>query len=170
MTASSQLSRAGLLAALRASEQEVLALGQLPPESFEQGRYENGWTARQILAHLASMEWTYPRLIDLAREAASASASAVPDAVSSSAEMRGGHDAYNARQVAKREQTPVPELLAEFQRNRAATIAAVEAVDEALLTTPIRSAGGRRGSLAAVLHGIAVEHVRGHARDIRGER
>jgi hypothetical protein len=63
--------KAELLAALRASRDEVLALVRaLSPERLEEGRYENGWNGRQILAHLASIEWTYPRLIDIAREAA----------------------------------------------------------------------------------------------------
>ncbi|MBI2217338.1 MAG: hypothetical protein HYU51_08580 [Candidatus Rokubacteria bacterium] len=41
----------------------------LPPRRLEEGRYENGWNGREILAHLASIEWTYPRLIEIAREA-----------------------------------------------------------------------------------------------------
>ena len=58
------------------------------------------------------------------------------------------------------------ELLAEFDQNRAATIQAVEAADEALLARRIRSAGGVVGPLALVFHQIAVAHVLGHARDI----
>jgi hypothetical protein len=60
----------------------------------------------------------------------------------------------------------VAELLAEFERNRATTIAAVEAVDEALLARRIRSAGGVVGPLAQVFLQVAVLHVLGHARDI----
>ena len=80
--------------------------------------------------------------------------------------MRGGNDAYNERQVAKRAGVPPAELLAEFERNRAATLAAVEAADEALFAREIRSAGGVVGPLALVFHRVAVEHVLGHARDI----
>ncbi len=145
-------SRAELLEALRSSEQEVLAkLGALPAEEFEQGRYESGWNGRQILAHVASIEWTYPRLMDVAKLRAP-----------------GGIDAYNQRQVEKRAQASVAELLAEFQQNRAATIAAVEGSDEAFLTTPIRSAGGVTGPLAGVIYAVAVAHVLGHLNDIAG--
>ena len=50
-------SKAELLEALRSSEQEALSeLRALAPDVFEQGRYENGWDARQILAHIASIE------------------------------------------------------------------------------------------------------------------
>ena len=59
-----------LLDAFRASRDEVLALVRaLPPARLEEGRYENGWNGRQILAHVASIEWSYPRLIDIAQSA-----------------------------------------------------------------------------------------------------
>jgi hypothetical protein len=82
--------------------------------------------------------------------------------------MRGGNDAYNERQVARRAQRSAAELLAEFEQNRAATIQAVAGVDEALLARRIRSAGGVTGTLATVLQRVAVDHVLGHARDIAG--
>lgn len=165
-------SKAELLEALRTSGRDVLnALRALPPERLEEGRYENGWNGRQILAHLASIEWTYPRLIDIARQAPT------PDAGSAAAQagdelptrtMRGGNDAYNDRQVAKRARLTVAELLAEFELNRAATIRAVEAADDELFARRIRSAGGVVGPLALVFYQVAVAHVLGHARDIAG--
>jgi hypothetical protein len=70
MTATPVPSKQELLAALRASRDEVLAIVRaLPPARLEEGRYENGWNGRQILAHVASIEWSYPRLIDIARSA-----------------------------------------------------------------------------------------------------
>ena len=172
-------SKAALLEALRASEREVLArLRSLPETELEQGRYENGWNARQILAHIASIEWSYPRLIDIARQAPSPGANATPAEAGQgdrqepsgtrTATARGGIDDYNQRQVEKRADASVEELLAEFQKNRAATIAAVEAVDEALLTTPIRSAGGISGALAGVIDAIAIQHIMAHVNDIAG--
>ena len=82
--------------------------------------------------------------------------------------MPGGNDAYNARPVAKRDHLSAAELLAEFERNRAATSAAVESTDDALFTRRIRSAGGITGPLARVFYDVAVAHVLGHARDIAG--
>jgi DinB family protein len=153
-------SKGELLEALRTSRDHVLAaVRAVPAESLEQGRYEGGWNGRQILAHVSSIEWTYPRLIDIAREAEAASE--LPTRV-----MRGGADAYNDRQVAKRAHLSAAELLVEFERNRAATIRAVEAADERLFARPIRSAGGVTGPLATVLHAVAIEHVLGHVRDI----
>jgi uncharacterized damage-inducible protein DinB len=156
-------SKAELLQALATSRDEVLTLVRsLPPQRLEEGRYENGWNGRQILAHIASIEWTYPRLIDIARTPPAEETTPPTRA------MRGGNETYNDRQVSKRAHLTVPELLAEFETNRAATIRAVEAADEALFARPIRSAGGVVGPLALVFQQIAVAHVLGHARDIAG--
>ena len=165
-------SKAELLDALRASRDEVLTtVRALPPERLEAGRYENGWNGRQILAHLASIEWTYPRLIDIAREApetAARESGSRADAEPPTRTMRGGNDSYNDRQVAKRAHLSGAELLGEFERNRAVTIRAVEEADDRLLARHIRSAGGVTGPLARVFYQVAVLHVLGHARDIAG--
>ena len=108
-------SKGELLEALRSSGDEVLRMVRgLPAEHLEEGRYENGWNGRQILAHIASIEWSYPRLIDIARAPASPAADELPTRT-----MRGGNDAYNDRQVAKRAHLSAAELLAEFEKNRA---------------------------------------------------
>src|SRR3972149_3442167 len=143
MTQQRALSKADLLEVLRSSERETVAkLSALSPDEFELGRYENGWNGRQILAHGASTEWTYPRLIDVAGQRTRPEAAQKEPEGAPTRSFRGGVDDYNQRQVEKRGQTSVADLLAEFRTNRAATIAAVEQADEALLATPIRSAGG----------------------------
>ena len=157
-------SKAELLEALRSSRDEILAtVRALSPAALEQGRYESGWNGRQILAHIASIEWTYPRLIDIAREATPARPA---DTDTPTRSMRGGNDAYNERQVAKRAHLSSGELLEEFERNRAATIRAVEAADDALFARTIRSAGGVTGPLALVLYRVAIQHTLAHTRDI----
>jgi len=163
MTEPQALSKAELLEALRSSEREVVSkLSALSPDDLERGRYESGWNGREILAHIASMEWTYPRLVDVAREAAAPKGAAATP----TGGFRGGTGDYNQRQVEKRAGASVADLLAEFRQNRAATIAAVEQADEALLATPIRSAGGITGPLARVFYLLAVMHVAGHVNDI----
>jgi len=172
-------SKTELLDKLRSSRDEIVSkLRALPPDSFEQGRYESGWNGRQILAHIASIEWSYPRLLDIAKEGTPLAASEKPPAVRQTEPdeakgvptrtMQGGVDGYNERQVEKRAEATVPDLLDEFQKNRAATIAAVEGADEALLATPIRSAGGITGPLGGVIFAVAVQHVLGHLNDIAG--
>lgn len=154
-----------LVAALRANRDEALAtLTALSSEDLARGRYENGWNGLQILSHVAAIEWTYPRLLALARTTAEAPASAEPPA----AVARGGIDAYNARQVELRAGQPAEALIEEWRRNRDALIAAVEAEDPASFDRPIRSAGGVTGTLASVIHTVAIGHVRQHVQDITG--
>jgi hypothetical protein len=154
-------SKTELLQALHRSRDEVVALVRgLPPERLEEGRYENGWNGRQILAHIASIEWSYPRLIEIAR---------TPPAPAGGAPTRAPRAGTRITTSAGGSaHLTVAELLAEFETNRAATIRAVEAADEALFARRIRSAFGVVGPLATVFYQVAVVHVLGHARDIAG--
>lgn len=175
------MTKAQLLDLLRMTgEQAVAKLRALDAAAFERGRYEGGWNGREILAHVAAMEWTYARLIDVARQVPAGESSAATlgevrrttpeeSAGLATRPARGGIDDYNARQVEKRAGATVAELVDEFAANRAKTVAAVEMVDESLLATPIRSAGGITGSLSSVLTAVAVEHVMMHVADITGE-
>ena len=52
-------SREELIAALQEDSEEFQeAVTQLPDQAFERGVYEQGWNARQLLAHIAAIEWT----------------------------------------------------------------------------------------------------------------
>jgi uncharacterized damage-inducible protein DinB len=164
MAAQSSHSKDELLTLLQTSgEETIAAIRALPPEAFTRICYEGGWNGREIVAHVAAIEWTYPRLIDLARQA---DADAQRADSGTAAPLSSGIDVYNARQVAKRADASLDELLDEFARNRAATIAAFAAVDDALLAAPIRTAGGISGRLGEVIRWVAVDHVRGHVYDI----
>jgi hypothetical protein len=169
MTGDSTITRERLLEGLRDGREDALqAFAALPEAEWEKGRYENGWNARQILAHVASIEWTYPRLIDIAKGVEPPKKSE-PDKKPADLPTRtaqGGILSYNDRQVAKREGVPVAELIEEWRANRDALIAAVESVGDDLLQVPIRSAGGITGPLATVLYQTAVLHVRVHVDDI----
>jgi hypothetical protein len=165
--------KAELLEMLRTSGREAVEkLRVQPAASWTEGRYENGFNAREILAHLASIEWAYPRLIDLARggpppeKAAPQSppAGVTPPSGAGTPQILN----YNERQVAKRADATVEQLLDEFEQNRAGTIAAVEVADEALFQVQVTSAGGAKGPLAGVMRYVAVEHVKQHVRDITG--
>jgi hypothetical protein len=169
------MTKADVLQKLREGGEDALKrLRATPAEAFEAGRYENGWNGRQILAHVASIEWTYPRILDLARAApAPAEAAATPDQPSVSDPRNAGTPqivSYNERQVEKRADSTVAELLAEFETNRAVTIEAVQAADESLFGVTITSSGGAHGPLAAVLNLVAVLHVAQHVENITGPR
>ncbi len=155
-----------LLAALRSDGDRVAdVLAALPADALQRGAYEQGWTVKDIAAHLASIEWTYPRLIQIAE---AAEQGAEPSGGDTS--TRGSNpqmDDYNARQVAKRRETPLPELIEEFRSNRAALIDAVEGTSVELLEREIQSFGGVRGSLLQVMWSVAVEHVHTHLDDLQ---
>ena len=164
-------SKAELLDKLRTSGDEVVSkLRAIPAESYEQGRYESGWNGRQILAHIASIEWTYPRLIAMAGGDLPKPEPAGTDQRSTEQPYRpstgAGINDYNQRQVDKLAEASTAELLALFEKNRAATVAAVQAADDALFEKEVRSAGGLQGSLGQVLEMVAVAHVGGHINDI----
>ncbi|HET7737888.1 MAG TPA: hypothetical protein VFK32_04875, partial [Tepidiformaceae bacterium] len=151
--------KAEVLAALLANRDDVLSkLRAASAAGLEAGRYENGWNGREILAHVASIEWTYRNLVEIARQARNADP-AVARAEGSglpTREMRGGNDAYNARQVERRAGATVPELIDEWERNREMTLAAAEGADEALFAVEIRSAGGVPGALGDVLLAVTI--------------
>jgi hypothetical protein len=140
-------------------------LRALTPDQLAAGVYERGWNGHQLVAHIASIEWSYPRLIDIARAAAESS----DEGGAATGSARGGMDAYNARQVEQRAEHTIEQLIEEFERNRSATIEAVEAANEELFAQPIRSAGGEEGTLAEVFENVTINHVRQHLRDLTGE-
>jgi hypothetical protein len=150
--------KAELLAALEASRDEVV--GGIDGLDLSRGVYEGGWNGRQLLAHIASMEWTYPRILELP--------SVTDEEAARPRDTSVTVDDYNRRQVERREDMPVGDLINEFVRTRAKTIAAVEAYPEEEFGRRVRSAGGTVGPLADVLWFVAVEHVRGHLADLRG--
>lgn len=163
--------RANLLADLRADAESIPALlHALQPEQLEQGAYEQGWAVRDLVAHLASIEWTYPRLLQRAAQPPPTESTHSAGTAAAATAAGSGMGAYNARQVEKRRETPIADLIAEFSANRQATIDAVAAADPALLATAIQSYGGASGSLVEVLRFVAIEHVRGHLRDIVAAR
>lgn len=108
-------SKSELLKALRSSERETVdKLSALSAGEFEQGRQESGWNGRHILAHIASMEWSYPRLIDVAKQPASprGSEKRAGSAAPATRGFRSSNDDYNQRQVEKRAQA------SQFPRSR----------------------------------------------------
>jgi uncharacterized protein (TIGR03083 family) len=161
--ATETITKQQLIENARATGREFVdAVRAVPPEQWPEGRYEEGWTAKDILAHVASIEWTYPKLLTLAQQ---------PSAEERNAEkhLTGGIGGYNQRHVEKRRDMTIEELLEEFERNREATIAAIEEADDELLRTPVRSAGGVEGPAVEVLNFVTVFHLREHLADLQGK-
>jgi len=153
-----------LLASLRSSGKELLSkLEGLPADALEAGCYESGWNGRQVLAHIAAIEWTYPRLIDLARNGP---AEKKPDATAKSRPAKGGINSYNDRQIERYADATVAELLDIFRKNRETTISTIEATEDELFAKEVKSAGGIKGPLATVLNLVAIMHVGTHVNDV----
>ena len=162
-------SKQDLIRALKQSGDELTKkVERLDEAALGQGRYENGWTAKQILAHMASIEWTYKRLVENAHQPRAAARPQAETGAPPAAGAGNPIDDYNARQVARRADKTVKELVQEFRENRAGTIAAVESCSDDLLAQETHSAGGAQGTLAEVIMFVAVQHVEQHTRDLVG--
>jgi len=161
-----------LLQNLRDGEKEALALlAGIPPEKFEEGRYESGWNGRQILAHITAIEWTYPRLIDLAQGKIQPKKNPDPKpAAAPTAAFSGGVDDYNNRSISRYADASVGELLEKWREFRATTIATIEVTDADVFLKPVKSAGGIQGPLGTVLNMVAYMHVQTHVADIAGSQ
>ena len=165
------LSKERLIEALKSSERDLLErLVALPAAEHEKGAYVSGWNRRQILAHIASIESAYPLLIAMARGDVPQPELVGTDPRSTEEPYRPSTGArineYNQRQVNKLAEASVAQLLELFEKNRATTIAAVQAADDALFEKEVRTTGGLQGPLGQVLERVAVAHVRGHLNDI----
>ncbi|MCH7810760.1 MAG: maleylpyruvate isomerase N-terminal domain-containing protein [Chloroflexi bacterium] len=164
MTDQPAVSKSQLLANLRSSGEELLSkLEGLPAGALEAGCYENGWNGRQVLAHIAAIEWTYPRLIDIARNGPPEKK---PGAGATSKPAKGGINSYNDRQIERYADATAAELLDVFRKNRETTISAIEATEDELFATEVKSAGGVKGPLGTVLNFVAVMHVNVHVNDV----
>ncbi len=175
MTTMAQPTKVELLHELRTTRDDVIShVAAMDDTALAGGRYEHGWDAREILAHIASIEWTYPRLIDLAAQPDEAQ----PDEAQPAANGNGSPaipaatapavSDYNGRQVAKRAAASRSDLLDEFRKNRNALIAAVEATPDDMFDRHVRSFGGVEGPLGAVIRLVAIDHVRAHLNDMIG--
>lgn len=161
------VSKNQLLQLLREDQTALMQrLRAIPAAEFEKGAYENGWNGRQILAHITGIEWTYPKLLDLARGGNKPKADAAKPAEPATKAAQGGIESYNDRTVARYADSSVAELIDMFEANRKTTIEAIEAADDDLFNVPVKTAGGINAPLGNALNYVAVLHVRGHVDDI----
>lgn len=92
------------------------------PDELERATAPNGWTARDVLAHLALSEADHRMAIDHQDEARQLA--------------EGGFDldAWNARRLAEAAHLSISEILDLMARERATTLALLQQMDEADLT------------------------------------
>ena len=87
---------------------------------------DTGWTAKQVLAHLAGRAQGYQRLL---RQAQSDGAPAPPPGFNV--------DEWNQQRVSERIEKTAPDLLSEFRRVHEDLIAQVEAMSDAVFETQV---------------------------------
>ena len=129
----------------------------LTPADWQKTVYKGGWNVKQAFCHLAAMAGSPIFLINMA-------ASPPP----SSGGGQGGFDvdAWNAREVAARQDRAVEEILAELKSGYAKSITVVEATGDELLAKEMTVPWGASGTLAELLIGSVVGHNAEHLNDI----
>lgn len=138
------------------SRSEELAAG-LSEAQWSRPAYEQGWNARQILAHIAAMGSVSPVFVSWAKNpppASSGGSGGAPDP-----------DAWNAQQVSARDGKSVAELLAEIRAGHQAGIQALESVTDEQLQATVTLLGHTE-SAGTLLHVFLVDHSLGHLEDL----
>ena len=148
-------SRDDIVRAIREAQKQIEGVASsLPEAAWSKGVYEQGWNAKQLLSHLA----------------AGASLASVQIAIAK-ARLPGprssfDQDAFNAVEVAARQEMPVAELLNELRNNFAQSIVAVEAAPDEILAQPSQLPDGPNGPLGDVILEAVREHTAMHLRDL----
>ncbi|MBI2913955.1 MAG: maleylpyruvate isomerase N-terminal domain-containing protein [Chloroflexi bacterium] len=124
--------------------------------SWSKGVYEQGWNAKQLLCHLASDTGVVGFLINMA---------SVPPGAGGG----GGFDidAFNAREVAARQQKTVAELVAERRSGCERAVEQVQATSSDVLARQIRVPWGDEGPLADIIVRSVQGHTGQHLADLR---
>lgn len=168
------VSKADVLRQLRAGEQSVTEqLSAIAPERFEQGSFEQGWNARQTLAHVSSMEALYRGIVTMLSGRRSVdedtwgppSGVPAPDPDEDDEEETVSFDVLFRTLIDEREGATPAALLSEFRQHRRALIRIVAETDETLLCRPLGPADAPDESLASTVcqH---VLHVNAHVSQI----
>jgi uncharacterized protein (TIGR03083 family) len=147
-----------------ASKQEIIGAYQQSSRRLDgivAGRSEEdlkktvypGWTAKQLLCHLASTSGSGAFFIMMAQ---------------SGQGMGAGFDIdrWNAEQVAARQDRPVEEIVAEFRAGHESSIKAVESAADDLLAKQVPDFSGGMLALADLIKGSATDHEASHLDDL----
>ena len=130
-----------------------------PADAWEEGVYENGWNAKQILCHVA-LSANVPAFLIAAANS--------PEP----AKMPGGADNiddFNESQVAMRMEKPVAEIVKELNTTYEQAINVVQATSDELLAKQIRTPWQTAGELGALILDEDIrDHVMVHLADISG--
>ncbi len=147
-----------------ASKQEIIGAYQQSTRRLDgivAGRSEEdlkktvypGWSAKQLLSHLASTSGSAAFFVMMAQ---------------SGQGMGAGFDVdrWNAEQVAAREDRPLEEIIAELRAGHESSIRAVESAPDDLMARQVPDFSGGMSALADLIKGSATDHEAGHLDDL----
>jgi len=149
-----------VLEALQGLQSAVEELVETLPESeWERGVYENGWNAKQILAHMASTVGIASFVLTLARTG--------PVVSRREGDSEFDNDAFNAQQVTAREKKSVEALLNEIRDTLHRDQQVVIAAPEQLLASDYEAPWGEKGTVAYIIADSFNRHLGGHVNDLK---
>lgn len=145
-----------IIEVIRGTQSEVEKLVSSAAESaWSKPAYDQGWNAKQLLCHIASTSGVAGFLVGMAKAPGSGGMGADFDI-----------DAFNAQQVAARQDKPIAEVLEEVRGNCQRDIESVQNAPDGLLAQHFRAPWGVEGPLADVIVGSIEEHLMMHVRDL----
>jgi len=147
-----------------ASKQEIISayqestrrleaiIGGVSEEEMRRTAYQ-GWTAKQLLCHLASTSGSAAFFIAMAQSGPGIGASF-------------DVDRWNAEQVAARQDKALDDVMAELRAGHGASIKAVESAPDDLLLKQVPNFEGGMSPLADLIKGAATDHEAEHLDDL----
>jgi uncharacterized protein (TIGR03083 family) len=148
------VSRDDVLDVIRAARDELDRIVAIATEDgWSKTAYE-GWTARELLSHVAASSGVAGFLLAMARNPGATFSGEADD------------DAFNAQQVAARRERTVAEVAAEARGHLEADLERVAAAPDDLLSAHYRAPWGIEGPLAGVMLDSLREHLMVHLRDL----
>lgn len=149
-----------VIAALEGFQAAVDDLVEMLPKSeWEKGVYENGWNAKQTLAHMASTAGVAGFILTLARTG--------PVVSRREGDSDFDNDAFNSQQVVAREKKTVEALLTEITDTLHRDKQVLKAAPEQILAAPFQAPWGEKGTVADIIAGSFTEHLGGHVNDLK---
>ncbi len=139
------------------------AAASVPMDDWNSGVYEGGWTAKQLLAHIASTSGVANFLLAMAKLPESPGGAPASDRDAFDRQ----NDEFNTQQVAMRAGQSVEELQDEISSNILRDIQAVQAAPEELIAKHYRAPWGVEGTVGEVIVASLRGHLGTHVADLR---
>lgn len=147
-----------VISTLKQARDELLTIAEAAPaEAWSNQTYEDGWTCRSVLSHIASTSAPAGFLLMMSRLPAGSGGGPAFD-----------NEAFNRDQVKLRADRSVAEVLDEIRANVQRDITAVEAASDEDLQRQWTAPWGNEGTVAQIIIDSVNGHLGGHIADLRG--